>query len=281
MTMGRRLGRARLLLRSGALVLGLSLLMSSCYTAVARDHRAASPDTRPYFCNGAGDGTPIGGHGNGNHVHPIYEGMTKGPLSWDDCLQLGRELDQVIAGLWGLSTRSAAEAAGWRDVAGYIPGLGTHHSKELIPGLTPRPFDPTKPDFLIYGGAAPDAPLVGLGYAAPGSSNPPAAFAGTNDWWHLHQRICFKPGQGVLAGGEEIPEEECTALGGRLFTLPGGGVWLLHVWIAPNYQLKLDVFMSGYPCLGETGPQPREDPCWEIVNRDPALGPPPGHGHDD
>jgi hypothetical protein len=298
MTLSRALTRARPWRRRvGALAAGLSLVLSGCYTASARNHQAASPDTRPYFCNAVGDGTPIGGHGNGNHVHPIYEGMTKGELSWEDCRQLAHELDQVLTAVSGLATRSAGEAAEWREVGEYIPGLGTHHAKgfPVDPNFDPTDpnfeppenfdppdftFDPAKPAFIIYGGPDPDAPLVGVAYATPGGGDPPAAFAGTNDWWHLHQKICFGPNREILAGAEEIPDEECAALGGTQRSL-GRGIWLLHLWIMPNYQLKLDVFASGHPCLGETGPLPWEDPCWDLVNRDPSEGLPPGSGHDD
>jgi hypothetical protein len=279
----RSSARPRSGLRVGAVAVVLSIWLSGCYTQMARDHQAASPDTRPYFCNAVGDGTPPGGHGNGNHVHPIYQGMTKGPLSWADCLVLSNQMDVALAAVQGLETRAASEAAGWRELAEYIPGLGTHHSKEFfLPGSETPPFDPAKPQFLVYGGTGPDAPLVGLSYAASGrDGNPPEAFAGTNDWWHLHKKICMGSGRKILAGAEEIPDEECAALGGRQISL-GEGIWLLHLWIMPDYQLKFDVFVSGHPCLGETAPLPREDACWEeIANHDPADGPLPGGGHGD
>jgi hypothetical protein len=314
MTTIRRSGRTRFAwFRLGALAAGMSLLMSSCFTLVAEDHRAKRPETRPWYCNAVGDGTPPGGHGNGSHVHPIYEGMTKGPLSWDDCIKLGNQLDKVLASVWGMWTRRQGEAAGWREIAHYIPGLGTHHTKGFFPGVgpggpggpggppgsgststtgptsstssttqVPATFDPAKPQFLIYGGTSPDAPLMGVAYAARGGSNPPEAFAGDNDWWHLHRKICILQGEEgfeILAGAEEIPDEECTALGGRQINL-GSGIWLLHVWMVPRYMLKFDVFVSGHPCLGETGPLPWEDPCWEeMAQHDPADGPLPG-GHD-
>jgi hypothetical protein len=120
---------------------------------------------------------------------------------------------------------------------------------------------------------------VGLSYVLPGTSEPPEAFAGTNDWWHLHQKICYAANGQILAGAEEIPDEECAALGGTQRDL-GPGLWLLHLWIVPRYQLKLDVFASGHPCLGEAGPLPWDDECWGLANRDPADGLPPGHGHE-
>lgn len=305
MRVSRRSKGSRLGLRSAALAAGLSLFMSGCFYEVAENHKAVSPNTRPYYCNATGDGTPIGGHGNGSHVAPIYEGMEKGKLSWDDCFQLGRELDEVTAAVSDVLIRSAGEAAGWREVAEYIPGLGTHHAKGFFgggdgpptgddgddsgddggdgdgpPTFDLPPFDPAEPTFLIYGGEGPNAPLVGMAYAAPGTSDPPEAFAGNNDWWHLHQKICIGPDREILAGAEEIPDEECEALGGRQIAL-GPGIWLLHVWIVPHYQFQPDVFASGHPCLGEGGPLPWEDPCWELANRNPALGLPPGTEPDD
>jgi hypothetical protein len=292
MTLSRGRTRARPWRRLGALVTATLLLLSGCYTTTARDHQANSPDTRPYFCNAVGDGTPIGGHGNGNHVHPIYEGMTKGELSWEDCEELGSQFDELLAAVSGLETREAAEADGWLEVAHYIPGLGTHHAKvpaegepgSELPRFGDSTFEAAAPEFLIYGSPEPDAPLVGVAYAMPGPDEPPEAFAGTNDWWHLHEKICLGPDREILAGAEEIPDEECAELGGRQIEL-GPGIWLLHLWIVPDYQLRLDVFASGHPCLGETGPVPRDDSCWDLTTRDPADGLPPGHGdhgsHDD
>jgi hypothetical protein len=284
MTASGGLGSARrrwLWLRFGVVAVGLAML-SGCYTTSARHHQATSPATRPWFCNAVGDGTPLGGHGNGNHVHPIYDGMTKGELSWDDCMALAAQFDRALDVVKDVRTRAAGEAAGWREIAQYIPGLGTHHVRGPFNPRDPSPdgFDLTKPTFLIYGGTAPDAPLVGLSYAAPGTANPPPAFAGTNDWWHLHQKVCVGQGGTILAGAEEIPDEECTALGGRQVNL-GSGTWLLHLWIVPPYLYRLDAFASGHPCLGETAPLPWDDPCWEIANRDPRDGLPPGHGGDD
>lgn len=276
-----RSDRARPRWRTRVLAVGLTLLLAGCYTHTARQHQAESPDTRPYYCNAVGDGTPPGGHGNGNHVHEQYQGMTKGPLSWEDCERLSNQLDALFHAVKPFDTRSEGEDAGWSESAQYIAGLGTHHSKRIFfPGTETPPFDPADPQFLIYGGPGPDAPLVGVAYFANGSDTPPEGFAGSNDWWHLHQTICMGDGLEVLAGAEEISDEECSALGGRNADL-GAGIWLLHVWAQPDYQLQWDIFTSGHPCLGGTGPMPWEDPCWEeFARHDPADGPLPGMEHD-
>jgi hypothetical protein len=272
-------------LLAGAFVLTMSLLASACGSDAGGDQaKAATTKAKrgPFFCDAVGDGTPLGGGhgtGNGSHVATVYEGKHKGALNEADCRQLKQQFDQANAATEGLETRGAAEAAGWHEIAQYIPGLGTHHIKGSYRDIFNAQFDPAKPVFLIYGGLDADAPLVGLSYVASGESDPPAAFAGTNDWWHLHQRICLGPAGDILAGAEEIPDEECTALGGRQIDL-GAGFWLLHVWMVPDYELKLDVFASGHPCLGETEPMDRDDPCWDHVDRHPADGVPAGHTAD-
>lgn len=275
--------------------------------ATAMDHSAGEMDhgvdanasARPSFCNAVGNGTPVSGHGNGSHISEIYVGKTKGPLSDADCATLTVQLDELIAATSDLQTKADAEAAGWYELAEYISGLGTHHSKSFAlptPGAPSAPavrFDPTTPTFLIYGGEQDDAPLVGAAFHFIGKGDPPEAFAGTNDWWHEHNTTCIGPGGKILAGAKEIPDADCTALGGANIKLTGGpgaifgdnGNWLLHVWLAP-YEYRPDIFASGHPCLLETGVAPDRDPCWEIARRDPSLGAPPtadgAHaGHDD
>lgn len=268
--------------RASALALGMSLVLASCYSRRALDQQATSPDTRPYHCDAIGEGTPPGGGhgGNGSHVNPIYEGMEKGPLSWEDCLELSAQFDLLYDAVEDLQTAGDAEAAGWTRAAPFIAGLGTHHARPgFIPVLSVPTFDITEPTFLIYGGNGPDAPLVGAAYELYGSDPPPEAFAGTNDWWHFHASICV--GATPPAGVEALPDEECAARGGFQVPFPNGGHWLLHVWITPGYQTKFDVFVSGHPCLGETGVLPNDDPCWEIVNHEPADGPLPGSEHDE
>jgi len=271
---------------AGVLALAMSLLASGCGSAGGQEQAAAKEKRGPFYCDAVGDGTPLGGGhggghgtGNGSHVAGIYEGMHKGPLSEADCRQIKTQFDQANAAVEGLETRAKGEAAGWREIAQYIPGLGTHHIKGSIRELFNATFDPAEPVFLIYGGVDADAPLVGAGYLSSGAEDPPAAFAGTNDWWHLHQKLCLGPNGDILAGAEEIPDEECAVLGGRQIDL-GAGIWLLHTWMVPDYELKLDVFASGHPCMGEAGPIDRDDACWEHVARHPAEGLPEGHTAD-
>jgi hypothetical protein len=257
-----------------ALLAGTALVVSGCYVEAADQIQRTRPEARPWFCNGTGDGTPISGHGNGNHMHPFYAGKVKGPLSWDDCKALARQFDQALAYASQWPTKGRAEAGGWGQIAPYYPGLGTHHYRDLAGAIGRRNvFDPAQPQFLIYGGTTADAPLVGLAYSSlePTSATPPEGFVGGNDWYHLHARVCFGAG-GVLAGAEDISDSACSALGGS--QIPLGNLFLLHAWIFPGYEYRRDVFISGHECMTATGPAPAGDPCWERAWRDPADEPP-------
>jgi hypothetical protein len=357
-----RSGRVPAALRAAAGVAAVAVLLTGClnrkpntFEQAAKQVQRTTPDKRPWFCNSVGQGTPPSGHGNGHHVHPYYEGRTKGPLSWADCTKLAGQLDQTLKAVKGLETRAKAEKAGWRAVADYVPGLGTHHVGG-IPGMPaggmtggsipanpeferigaclrekgvdltggfpnlsdPKvsealkacgvpipsggmgtggamglsmPFDPAKPPVLIYGGKGPDAPLVGVAYVFMGGPTPPEAYAGGNDWWHLHTQACFGLDPVKNPDVDDLTEAECTALGGHFQKLfpaadggTGGGVWLLHVWPFQPYEYRPDLFVSGHPCMGIEGALPQGDPCWADAHREPALGPaaaPGGTGHDE
>jgi hypothetical protein len=148
-----------------------------------------------------------------------------------------------------------------------------------IPGQGSGTFDETAPQFLIYGGPQPDAPLVGVAYTYMGKGGPPEGFAGGNDFWHEHNKICMG-GTGVLAGAEEVPDDHCASLGGHnvQITGPGGvlgdsGNFVLHLWLPP-YEYRPDLFVSGNPCLLDSGAAPKDDPCWQAARRDPSPGSP-------
>jgi hypothetical protein len=98
----------------------------------------------------------------------------------------------------------------------------------------------------------------------------------------------------ILAGAETISDKACAKLGGFNVRLTGPGgffgeknnFYMLHVWLPPH-DYRPDVFVSGNPCLLETGLAPASHACWAQLAHDPSLGPPPGtvgdgheHGHD-
>ncbi len=245
----------------------------------------------PYYCNAVGTGIPPGGHGNGSHVSDIYAGKSKGPLTEANCKAMTRQWKRVVAATKKFDTRAKGEAAGWHAAAEYIVGLGTHHTRgSVIPTETDPSveFDPSKPNFLIYGGFEGDAPLMGVAYTYLGPGLPPEGYAGGNDWWHEHTTICMAGRDKILAGAETISDEACAKLGGFNFRLTGPGgffgeknhFYMLHAWLPPH-DYRPDVFVSGNPCLLDKGLAPKSHPCWAQVSRDPSLGPPPGtDGHE-
>jgi hypothetical protein len=260
---------------------------STDFIAQAQQIQASAPETRPYWCNAAGNGTPLSGHGNGHVMNPIYADKHKGPLTWADCLTLSRQLDQTWTAVRAYDTKAKAVKAGFVPAANYTPGLGTHHT--FLPGAYSGgllgAFDPAKPAFLTYGGDADDAPLMGVSFTFVGKI-PPPAYAGENDWWHQHTVACFETNPTSfppkdLAEAEEITDEACRALGGTPTKL-GPGAWLLHLWLPPH-EYRPDIFASGHNCLMHDGVAPDSDPCWTIAHRDPALGLPdtgmPGDDH--
>lgn len=250
---------------------------SKDFETEATQMQAASPDQRPWFCNGVGKGTPPGGHGNGNHVHPYYEGKTKGPLSWTDCVGLARQLDQTMNGVKGLETKGKAERAGSRQIAQYVPGLGTHHSNPRA-GFTAG-FDPAKPGVLIFGGDTPDAPLVGVAFVG-GGATPPEGYIGGNDWWHLHTQTCRGLDPRQFPDPGDLTPEQCRAAGGVFQNIAPrpdgspGGVLLLHMWMIKPYEYRPDLFISGHPCMADQAAAPQSDPCWQTAHRDPSEIPP-------
>ena len=244
------------------------------YTKIATDHLNATPESRPWICHSTGNGAPLSGSGNGAHVHPFYEGRVKGNLAWSDCLKVAGELDKALAFAKQWPTRKDAEASGWIQAVQYLPGMGTHHFRLG----NKSGFNAGEPEFLMYGGQNPDAPLVGVSYAAL-DATPPEGFTGGNDWFHAHQTLCIKDGSTeVIPGGDHMTPEDCKALGGTKADLGGDGILLLHAWIIPGWEFKTDVFVGEHPCLIEGGAAPKDHPCWKLTEHDHSIGQP---GHDD
>jgi hypothetical protein len=120
-----------------------------------------------------------------------------------------------------------------------------------------------------------------VAYAFAGATEPPEAYTGGNDWWHIHTQTCFGLDPQKFPDPDELSDEDCRALGGspqKIFPAPAGqpsGVWLLHLWPIAPYEYRPDLFVSGRPCLQAHGAAPLSDPCWRDAHRDPAAVPAP------
>jgi hypothetical protein len=137
-----------------------------------------------------------------------------------------------------------AEAAGYRRITPYVPCIAAHYIKG---GELTNPFDPARPEIVLYEGTAPDSKIVGLSYLQfAGKESPPEGFAGPNDPWHVHEQLCL--GGGGVLGDESTTEEECAARGGRIQKL--GNLWMNHMWNVPGWESRWGLFSSEHPDLG-------------------------------
>ena len=255
---GAGLGRARGLAAAGAV--GALLVATAAVTSpAARDHAAAS-----HGDHGDAAATPTHDHGDAAAATPAHDhgemAATPGATASGDDLGFGAlsnghqhehgndgaltpEETATLAGQIAATselverfpTIAAAEAAGWRRAGPFSPGLGTHYqgpSDGLGPDVGAMPM-------LVFDGLGPDAPLAGFMYIAYGSATEPAGFAGPNDHWHYHERVCvvYQP-DGTIdtpfgADLEGVTGEMCEAAGGAFITYTG---YMVHVWSVPGYE---------------------------------------------
>jgi hypothetical protein len=247
------MGIASFVLRARARVAGLVVLplaLSGCFYPLAVYHQNTNPDTRPWWCNSTG--------GEGTHGSQYYmdQGIVKGPLSWEDCLEISAQFDAALEFAQQWPTRGEAEAAGWTARVNYAMGMGTHHA---LGNPLQGSFDPERPNFLQYDGNGPDAKLVGMSwYVDNGPDAPPEGFAGDNDWWHNHEYLCISNSTGlVIRDGPCLPGQNGS-------TVYLGNYWMVHAWIVPGWQFQTDVFGGHHPCLLASGPAGSDDPCWDL-----------------
>jgi len=231
---------------------------------------------RPWWCHSTGSGHGDD-QGHGDHLAPAYEGMTKGVLTWQDCIDLSEQFEAAIAWAMQWPTVSEAEADGFHMAVDYATGMGTHHVRlgdfsmrddgfdpldpEFVGTRMDGEFDFERPEFLMYASSDQDAQLVGFAwYIRTDSENPPEGFPGDNDWWHVHETLCFT-NSSFLVIGEDISDEQCHSSDGTNIHL--GNYWMTHAWIIEPWLTEVDVFTNHHPCLKEEGASSDpEDSCW-------------------
>ena len=172
-----------------------------------------------------------------------------------DCEALGRQLIEARAVAARYPTVKGAEAAGYRKVTNYLPGIAAHYMNfsYLRDG-----FVLEHPEMLLYDGTEPTSHVVGLSYyiIKPGTTEPTEGFAGDNDHYHQHIGLCLKGG--VVQSGSNTSEAQCAAAGGRKSS--GAGGWMSHVWVVPGCESDWGVFSGANPTLkvqapGAAGPR--------------------------
>lgn len=234
--------------RLALIVATAALVLSGCYRPMADQMKAENPDMKPWWCNSTLMPGDMGSQWYLDH------GYQKGELSWDDCLAVSSDFDEVMKFAMQWPTRGQAEAAGWTASANYAEGQGTHHALGSPLSST---FDPHRPTFLMFDGNTADAKLVGVAWFVyhPGGT-PPDGFPGNNDWWHQHPILCMSSQTGLIIFDGPCPP----GTAGNTVNLPD--YWLLHAWIIPGWQHLSDVFVGHHPCLLASGPATPDDECW-------------------
>lgn len=256
-----------------AAVAVVGFLAAGCYQYQATYAEQHSTPV-PWFCNPIAANSVTGpGMGSVNY----YAGVTRGPLSYDQCKQVGHMMDVGKAYALQYPTLGDAKAAGMHNGFDFIPGMGTHTGFGFDPSMLNDPnfnpqdpifpgtnlddvFDPAEPEFLQYNGNTNDSVLVGYDYFVRTSNGlPPAGFPGDNDWWHIHPTLCARLTTGT-AFAVNISDQSCANQGG--INLHTQNYFMLHVWAVDNLEYHADVHAAMHPCIKSTGAIfDMNDPC--------------------
>lgn len=232
-------------------VAAVVLATAAVASPAARDHAAHSHGDHGHGGDPAGavaghdhgtaaTGTDDGGFSQLANGHQHEHGTTE-PLTPAETVALARELAATAELVARYPTIADAEAAGWRRAGPFSPGLGTHY---MGPGFVPNADGDMDPEdlrapLLVYDGLGPDAKLAGFMYLTYGRDTEPEGFAGPNDHWHYHERVCLKVGAGGVIDtpfGADLPgvtEQMCRDAGGSFIRFTG---YMVHVWNVPGYE---------------------------------------------
>ncbi|HEX6421438.1 MAG TPA: hypothetical protein VFZ77_23245 [Acidimicrobiales bacterium] len=177
----------------------------------------------------------------------------------DECAALADELGRAKAVAAAHPTAADAEAAGYRKVTNYYPGIAAHYMNFDLLG---DGFVVDRPEMLLYDGDGPDANIVGLSYYVlhDGDEEPAEGFTGDNDHYHRHVGLCFR--DGVVVAGSNTSDGQCAALGGD--KSDGSSGWMSHVWITPGCESDWGLFSGANPTLKVRAPgdySPRAPGC--------------------
>jgi hypothetical protein len=188
-----------------------------------------------------GSGAPDDNGGHGGHL---------GPQPWiamtdqAQCDTLATELERAREIAMSTPTAADAEAAGYRMVTPYVPGIAAHWMKF---DYVDEEFHLEEPEMLLYDGNGLEAGIVGLSYYVlqSGEVEPSQGFTGPNDHFHRHVGLCMR--NGVTIGDSTTTKEECEALGGR--KNDGSRGWMNHVWVVPGCESPWGMFSGANPLL--------------------------------
>ena len=244
------------------------------YRAAVQAHDEGGP--APWWCDPTEEIPVTDGPAAG--TVDWYAGTHKAALPWDQCETLSAQIDVAKRYAEQWPTKGQAEADGFREMTGYVPGMGTHHVRGgITPALLNSPtfnrlnpildsvglddkFAPAKPEVLQFDGGGANAKLVGFDYYVRTTTNlPPAGFPGNNDWWHHHPWICHRKTDAAMIAFN-VSDTACTNQGGINVNL--SNYYMLHVWVLDDMTFEPDVFAGMMPCIfGGTAIHDPDDPC--------------------
>lgn len=166
--------------------------------------------------------------GGGHHTDDVAA-STEAPAPDALAAQLATAAD--VATRW--PTAADALADGWTLATPYSSHVGAHYMRyDEVDGA----FDVERPEMLLYGGDAPNSPFVGLAYYV--LYQQPDGFAGPTDDWHQHPDVCIGP-DGPVMGADGIG-----ICGTGSQQRVGSLAWMLHAWVAPEWQSPQGVFSN-------------------------------------
>lgn len=189
------------------------------------------------------------GSGHGGHLGPQpWVAMT----DQKQCDRLTKELDEARATALAYPTAKDAQAAGYRLVTGYLPGIAAHWINNSLIDDT---FEIDKPEMILYDGNGLDAHVVGLSYYLwhAGDNKPTQGFTGDNDHGHRHLGLCSSKDTGTIIGDSSTSEADCEARGGT--KSDGSMGWMSHAWVVPGCESPWGVFSAASPLLDDELPK--------------------------
>jgi hypothetical protein len=265
-----RPGRKRSPRRTGLVVGGiasiavLALATAALASPSARNHGAhshtdaAAGDGHTHAGVPAGDDKGFSLLHNGQHDHTTMQHKLDVPTQakLDAQLAVTRDIARKTP------TVADAVKAGYSRVGPYFPGIGAHYWKGFTggAGFSATRFNPDgviddadlrDPLMLIFDGTQPTSKIAGFMYYSM-SPYEPEGFAGRNDTWHYHEKLCLKYGP----SGIDVPfgldnsatDAQCASVGGMMLTQ---SQYMVHVWSVPGFEMNL----AYGGVFGETNPK--------------------------
>jgi hypothetical protein len=241
---------------TGGLGLAVPLVVAALVTGAI-----ASPGARDHASGSHGDHAAGGHHGDAAAGDDLgFSQLRNGHGHAPETEELDAATQAELDGQLALTERLQADyptlgdavAAGYWRGGPFLPGLGTHYVPENPMGNTDGVIGPDDMDtaVLIYDGLEPTAPLAGFMFLSPGDTAP-EGFAGPNDGWHVHERVCIvATDDGIdTPFGSDAPgvtQSMCDEVGGTFMENTGH---MVHLWNVPGYESRDGLFAELNPAI--------------------------------